>query len=108
MATKYSKDQFACDVLDGVNQNEEYTVHDDFIYYKNKIFLVLGFALKREIVEVAHDAQVAGHPGFLKTYWKVREIFTWKGLKDDVLMYVKECSACQQNKVEHTHPVGLL
>ena len=23
-------------------------------------------------------------------------------------MYVKECSACQQNKVEHTHPTGLL
>ena len=51
---------------------------------------------------------MAGHPGFLKTYSKVRERFTWKGLKDDVLMYVKECSACQQNKVEHTHPVGLL
>ena len=44
----------------------------------------------------------------MKTYQKVRERFTWKGLKDDVIMYVKECSACQQNKVDNTHPVGLL
>ena len=58
-------------------------------------------------MEAAHDAPVAGHPGFLKTYRKVREKFTWKGLKDDVLMHVKECSAFQQNKVEHTCPTGL-
>ena len=67
-----------------------------------------GSTLKRKILEAAHDALVVGHPGFLKTYRKVREIYTWNGLKDDVLMYVKECSTCQQNKVEHTHPTGLL
>ena len=94
LATEYSKDQFDCDVLDGVNQNEEYKVHDDLIYYKNIIFLVLGSALKRKILGAAHDAPVAGHPGFVKTYRKVRERFTWKGLKYDVLMYVKECFAC--------------
>ena len=32
LASEYSKDQFACEVLDGVNQNEEYKVHDDLIY----------------------------------------------------------------------------
>ena len=58
-------------------------------------FLVLGSALKRNILGATHDAPVAGHHGFLKTYHKVRERFTWKGLKDDVLNYVKECSACQ-------------
>ena len=34
LATEYSKDQFACEFLDGVNQNEEYKLHDDLIYYK--------------------------------------------------------------------------
>ena len=101
LATEYSKDQFACDVLDVLNQNEEYKVHEDLIYYKNRIFLVPGSTLKRKILGAAHDAPVAGHPGFMKTYCKVRERFTWKGLKDDVLMYVKECSTCQKNKFEH-------
>ena len=107
MAPEYSKDQFVCDVLDGVNQNEEYQVHENLIYYKF-FFLVPGSALKRNILGAAHDAPVAGHPGFLKTCRKVRERFTWKGIKDGVLNYVKEYSACQQNKVEHSHPVGLL
>ena len=38
LAIEYSKDQFACDVLDGVNQNEEYQVHENLIYY-NFFFL---------------------------------------------------------------------
>ena len=25
-----------------------------------------------------------------------------------VLMHVRECTACQKNKMEHTHPAGLL
>ena len=49
------------------------------------------------------NTPVDGHPGFLNTYQKVREIFTWKSLKYDVLMYVKESSTCKQNKVESTH-----
>ena len=64
LATEYSKDQFSCEVLDGVNQNEEYTVDDDLIYYKNNFFLVPGSALKRKVLEVAHDAPLTGHPGF--------------------------------------------
>ena len=62
---------------------------------KTEFFEVPRSALKRKILGAAHDAPVAGHLGFVKTYRKVRERFTWKGLKDDVLMYVKECSACQ-------------
>ena len=38
----------------------------------------------------------------------LREIFSWKDLKDDVIKYVNECPTCQQNKVEYTHPAGLL
>ena len=77
-----------------MNQNEEYKVHENLIYYKNRIFLVPGSELKRKILGAAHDALVAGHPGFLKTYRKVRERFTWKGFKDDVLMYLNAFYAC--------------
>ena len=63
---------------------------------KNRIFLILGSALNTKILEAAHDALVVGHPSFLKTYWEVRERFTWKGLKDYVLMYVKEVFAFKQ------------
>ena len=38
----------------------------------------------------------------------LREIFSWKGLNADVAKYVNECTTCQQNKADHTHPSGLL
>ena len=34
LCTEYSKNLFACEVLDGVRHNEEYKVHDDLIYYR--------------------------------------------------------------------------
>jgi hypothetical protein len=49
-----------------------------------------------------------GHQGFFKTYRQIRERFSWKGLKDDVLRHIRECVTCQQNKSEQIHPAGLL
>jgi len=95
---EYSKDKFACEMLDGKIQDARYKVVDDIIYYKNKIYLVQG----------SHDSPLAGHQGFFKTYRQIRERFTWKNLKEDVLNHVKECSICQQNKAEHIYPAGLL
>ena len=63
--------------------NEEYKVHDDLIYYKNRIFLVLGSTLKRKILGTAHDAPVVGHPGFVKTdHNSLRHFLTQKELND--------------------------
>ncbi|GBG86182.1 hypothetical protein CBR_g41086 [Chara braunii] len=49
-----------------------------------------------------------GHFGFKKTYAEVRERFDWKGLKEDVLIYVRTCLVCQRNKPPHENPLGLL
>lgn len=38
----------------------------------------------------------------------VRERFTWKGLKGDVLRHVQDFEACQRNKGELIHPAELL
>jgi hypothetical protein len=35
-----------------------------------------------------HASLFVGHPKFLKTYRQLRERFSWKGLKDDVLQYL--------------------
>lgn len=39
---------------------------------------------------------------------QIRETFSWKGLKDEVLRYIVECPICQQNKNEHSFPAGFL
>ena len=94
--------------MDGNTPDDWYTVVDDIIYYKNQIFLVSESNLKQKILEEVHDSPLAGHLGFLKMYRRLRDRFSWKGLKGDVLQYVRYCAVCQQNKFEHTLPVGLL
>ena len=64
--------------------------------------------LKEKILLASHDSPLVGHQGFTKTYRAIRERFSWKGLKEDVLQHVKECTISQHNKGEHTHPARLL
>ena len=94
--------------MDGHIHDDRYKVVNDIIYYKDRIYLVPESKLKQKILKHMHDSPLAGHLGFLKTYRSMRERFSWKGLKGDVLQYVRECTVCQQNKSEHTLPVELL
>jgi hypothetical protein len=64
--------------------------------------------LKREGSEGLSRFTYNRASGFFKTYRQIRERFSWKGLKDDVLKHIRECTTCQQNKSEQTHPTGLL
>jgi hypothetical protein len=83
-------------------------VLDDVFFYKDQIYLVPESTLKGKIMKVCHDSSAARHQGYFKTYRKIRERFSWKGLKDDVLKHIQECTTCQQNKSEQTHPSRLL
>jgi hypothetical protein len=42
------------------------------------------------------------------TYYRLKKLFQWKGLKTDVENFIKQCQVCQQAKHEHNHPAGLL
>ena len=105
---EYSKNKYACELLDGQIQDDRYMVIDDIIYYKNRIYLVPESTLKKKILQASHDSPLSGHQGFLKTYKQIRERFSWKGLKEDVIQLVRECSMCQHNKIEHPHTTRLL
>ena len=108
LLVEYSKNTFACELMDGLIRDDRYRIVDDVIYYKDRIYLVPESKLKEKILQSCHDTPLVGHQGYFKTYRQIRERFSWKGLKDDVLKHVKECVTCQQNKSEHTHPAGLL
>jgi hypothetical protein len=105
---EYSKNKFACEVMDGQIQDDRYRVIDDVIFYKDKVYLVLDLGLKKKILTDIHDSPLAGHQGFFKTYRQIKKRFSWKGLKQDVMRHISECVTCQQNKSEHTLPTGLL
>jgi len=108
LLVEYSKDKFAYEVLDGQVADHRYRVVDEIIYYRDRVFLTKGSQLKKKILQASHDSPLASHQGFTKTYKAIRERFSWKGLKEDVLQHIRECDICQRNKGEMSHPTGLL
>ena len=67
-----------------------------------------NFRLREKILHVENDSPLSGHQGFTKTYRAIKERFSWKGLKEDILRHVRECVVCQKNKGELNHLAGLL
>ena len=53
---EYSKDRFACEVLDGQVIDDRYKVIDEIIYYRDRIFLIEGSQLKKKILQASHDS----------------------------------------------------
>ena len=64
--------------------------------------------LRKEILKECHDSKWAGHPGIHRTLALVEHTYYWPRMRDDVELYVKTCLVCQQDKVEQSHPAGLL
>ena len=64
--------------------------------------------LKKEIMEETDSSAYAMHPGSTKMYHILREHYWWRGMKKDVAEFVTKCLICQQVKLEHQRPAGLL
>ena len=64
--------------------------------------------VRRDIMEEAHSSAYAMHPGSIKMYHTLKEHYWWKGMKRDIAEFTSRCLTCQQVKVEHQKPAGLL
>ena len=53
-----------------------------------------------EILRENHNHELAGHPGIKATLLKIRENWTWDGIRKDVEQYVQNCQKCQKNTQE--------
>ena len=64
--------------------------------------------LKKKLLYEVHNTVFTMHPGGNKMYQDLKQCYWWKGMKRDVTDYVSKCLMCQQVKVEHQIPSGLL
>ncbi|KAL4135986.1 hypothetical protein QTP88_007560 [Uroleucon formosanum] len=59
-------------------------------------------AEKLRIIEEFHNSPMGGHEGVSRTIKRVKQYYTWKGLKKVVQAYIASCSSCQKNKSNNT------
>ena len=85
-----------------------YSLMDGLIRYYGHIWIGENTAVRTKIIAALHSSPIGGHSGIQATYYRVKQLFHWKGMKQDVEHFVKQCTICQQAKHEHSHPAGLL
>ena len=95
------------DVLAGKSQ--DFTISDSgMLRYQGRVCVPEDGALKHEILDESHTTPYSLHPGTTKMYQDVKSLYWWPGMKKDVVEYVARCLTCQQIKIEHQKPAGLL
>ena len=60
--------------------------------------IVIPPGIRKKAMEICHSAGLAGHMGIQGTWQRVRNSFYWKGMKDDVVVFVRESEQCRVNK----------
>jgi hypothetical protein len=88
--------------------DQGYSLHDGVIKFQDKVWLGNHEEAKKAILLALHDSGIGGHIGFTATSNKVKALFAWPRLKQDVRTYVAHCTVCQQAKSEHVGKPGLL
>lgn len=53
---------------------------------------------KHNIIEEFHSSPLGGHQGVSRTIKRIKMHHSWKGIKNDVISYIKSCPSCQINK----------
>jgi hypothetical protein len=80
----------------------------DSLWFKNRICVPDIPEIKGLILKEAHETPYYIHPGSIKMYMDLKELFWWNNMKRNIAKYVAECHTCQRVKAEHQSLAGLL
>jgi transposase InsO family protein len=89
-----------------------YSLRDGLLYVERHgdtlLCIPKSSDLRLLLLHDVHDAAIAGHLGFDKTYATLRRLAFWPSMSIDVRRYVESCASCQRNKAVRRLPAGLL
>ncbi|WVZ62540.1 hypothetical protein U9M48_012279 [Paspalum notatum var. saurae] len=85
-----------------------FTLRDGILRYKQRIWLGNNEPLQTQVLSALHSSGIGGHSRFPVTYRKVKQLFSWPGMKAAVQRFVQSCATCQQAKPDRARYPGLL
>jgi len=86
----------------------EWSNIDDLLRFRGKIYIPRSSDLRKQIVALCHDTQIAGHPGCWKTLELVSQNYWWPQMSRYIGQYVSTCDLCLQMKPWQHSLVGEL
>jgi hypothetical protein len=81
---------------------------DGIVMLGRRMYVPDNKALKQKLLREAHKSKFTVHPGSTRMYQDLKQYYWWPNMRKEVTGYVEKCSICQQVKVEHRKPAGLL
>lgn len=109
--TAQSKDAWCQEKLKEINSGETTNVavgSDGGLRFMGRLCVPEDKELQRIILDEAHRSRYTIYPGNSKMYRDLKRHFWWSGMKLAIATYVSKCLTCQQVKIEHQRPGGML
>ena len=95
-------------VTDDPQQHPAFTLRDDLLLYKGRIWINSSSSFIALLLEEFHKSLLGGHMGLAKTLSRLQQSFYWEGIRQDTQKFIKQCVDCLQTKYVPQKPAGLL
>ena len=87
---------------------ENWEIINDELRFRGRLCVPDHDRIREEVLDECHCSKFSIHPRSNKMYRDMKRQYWWKGMKRDVARYISKCAVCQQVKIEHQQPGGLL
>jgi hypothetical protein len=77
------------------DNNFNYPFTAGVLRYEGRLALGKDTAMQTKLIASLHHSSIGGHSRIRATYQRVKKLFYWPGLKQDVQNYVTACPICQ-------------
>ena len=66
-----------------------FSLHQNLIRHQGKVWIGDNSALQTKLIAAFHSSAIGGHSGTKATYHRLKNLFAWKGMKQDVDNFIK-------------------
>lgn len=91
-----------------LSQQPKFTQRDGIWLKNGVIFLSPQSSFVHLLLKEHHYSAMGGHYGYHKTLTKLKQTFCWPNMCASVKSFIRQCSTCQQYKIDTLKPAGLL
>ena len=82
--------------------------YNNALFYKDRLWVPAVAELRTDLIRESHDPPACGYPGRSRTLELVKRQFYWRGMKDEIARYIRNCHTCQRSKAPRDQYNGLL
>lgn len=112
VVASYAEDSQAQDLLKRLaispSAEPHFKLHNGLLRHKGRLWIGANKNLQQRIIQQLHSSAMGGHSGFPATYNRIKQLFSWTGLKSCIQQFVSSCPTCQQAKSDRARYPGLL